>query len=272
MGRRIGLRQVISLLAALVLLGLTACGNSSDDTSSSSESKATSTTSSTADSSEVSSAADESSDSDSESTAETTSQADDTESSAAEESKADEVESTGGKVLVAYFSNIQTDSTDANASASRLYRNGDMVGVTEYGAQIIAEHTGGDLFFIKGNDYPADYDSTTQAAHEEQQENARPQLVNHIDNIDDYDVVFVCYPTWWTDMPMAVYSFFDEYDLSGKTIVPFNTHWGYGAADTYQTIAQLEPNADVKDGLSIYNYDMESSETTITDWIDGSGI
>lgn len=265
--------KTIAVMLAGLMVALTACGNSSDDTSSSSESKAAaSTTSSTAESSEVSSVADESSDSDSESTAETASKTDDTESSAADESKADEAESTGGNVLVAYFSNIQTDSTDANVSASRLYRNGDMVGVTEYGAQIIAEHTGGDLFFIKGNDYPADYDSTTQVAREEQQENARPQLVNHIDNIDDYDVVFVCYPTWWTDMPMAVYSFFDEYDLSGKTIIPFNTHWGYGAADTYQTIAQLEPNADVKDGLSLYNYDMESSESTITDWIDGLEI
>lgn len=264
--------KTIAVMLAGVMLALTACGNSIDENSSINSSKseskaAVSKASSAAESSEVSSAADESS----ESAAETASKADDTESSA-DESKADESESTGGKVLVAYFSNIQTDGTDAQASASRLYRNGDMVGVTEYGAQIIAEHTGGDLFFIKGNDYPADYDSTTQVAREEQQENARPQLVNHIDNIDDYDTVFVCYPTWWTDMPMAVYSFFDEYDLSGKTVVPFNTHWGYGAADTYQTIAQLEPNADVKDGLSVYNYDMESSESTVTDWIDGLGI
>lgn len=255
--------KTIAVMFAGLMVALTACGNSIDENSSINSSKSESNAAVSA----ASSATDESSDS--ESAAETTSQADDTESSAADESKADEAESTGGKVLVAYFSNIQTDGTDAEASASRLYRNGDMVGVTEYGAQIIAEHTGGDLFFIKGNDYPADYDSTTQVARDEQQENARPQLVNHIDNIDDYDTVFVCYPTWWTDMPMAVYSFFDEYDLSGKTIVPFNTHWGYGAADTYQTIAQLEPNADVKDGLSVYNYDMESSENTITDWIDG---
>lgn len=176
------------------------------------------------------------------------------------------------KILVAYFTNIQTDNSDANASASRLYRNDELVGVTEYGAQIISEYTGGDLFFIKGSDYPADYDSTTQVAHEEQQSDARPELENHIDNIDDYDVIFVCYPTWWTDMPMAVYSFFDEYDLSGKIIVPFNTHWGYGAADTYETIAELEPNADVREGLSVYNYDMESSESAITDWVDGLEI
>lgn len=250
--------KTIAVILAGLMVALTACGNSIDENSSirgsNSESKAAvSAESSTVENSEVSSVADESSDS--ESATKTTSQVDDTESSA-DESKVDEAESAGDKVLVAYFSNIQTDGTDAEASASRLCRNGDMVGVTEYGAQIIAEHTGGDLFFIKGTDYPADYDSTTQVARDEQQGNARPQLVNHIDNIDDYDTVFVCYPTWWTDMPMAVYSFFDEYDLSGKTIVSFNTHWGYGAADTYQTIAQLEPNAEVKDGLSVYNYDM----------------
>ena len=181
-------------------------------------------------------------------------------------------DNSGGKILVAYFTNIQTDNVDANASASRLYRNDELVGVTEYGAQIISEYTGGDLFFIKGSDYPADYDSTTQVAHEEQQSGARPELENHIDNIDDYDVIFVCYPTWWTDMPMAVYSFFDEYDFSGKIIVPFNTHWGYGAADTYETIAGLEPNAEVREGLSVYNYDMESSESVITEWVDGLGI
>ena len=261
--------KVITVMLASLMLAMTACGSSADSRSESSQSKVVSADSSAA-VKEKSSAAEES-------TADENAVTDDVSSNAAEsaadtESKPDETQSTGGKILVAYFTNVQTDSTDANASASRIYRNGDMVGVTEYGAQVIAEHTSGDLFFIKGNDYPADYDSTTQAAHDEQLENARPQLVNHIDNIDDYDVVFVCYPTWWTDMPMAVYSFFDEYDLSGKTVIPFNTHWGYGAGETYNTIAQLEPDADVKDGLSVYNYDMESSETTITDWIDGLGI
>lgn len=196
--------------------------------------------------------------------------ADNSSESQIDESVSDE--KSESKILVAYFTNIQTDNVDANASASRLYRNDELVGVTEYGAQIISEYVGGDLFFIKGGDYPADYDSTTQVAHDEQQSDARPELENHIDNINDYDVIFVCYPTWWTDMPMAVYSFFDEYDLSGKIIVPFNTHWGYGAAQTYETIAELEPNADVREGLSVYNYDMETSESVITDWVDGLGI
>lgn len=211
--------------------------------------------------------------SDTEESAEETEPPESSEAPESPESPAEEESGTdGGKVLVAYFTNVQTDSTDADASASRVYRNGDLVGVTEYFAQDIAEYTGGDLFLIKGNDYPADYDATTEAANLEREENARPELREHIDNIGEYDVIFVGYPTWWTDMPMAVYSFFDEYDLAGKTVIPFNTHWGYGPADTFNTIAGLEPEAAVAEGLSLYNYDVENSADAITSWIDGLGI
>ena len=76
-------------------------------------------------------------------------------------------------------------------------------------------------------------------AADEQEKSARPELINHIENFDQYDTIFIGYPTWWYDLPMVMYSFFDEYDFSGKTIIPFNTHNGSRFSGTIQTIEQL---------------------------------
>lgn len=177
------------------------------------------------------------------------------------------------KILVAYFSNPQTDNTDANASASRVYLNDKLVGNTQYAAQIIKDHTDGELFEIKPeNAYPAAYEDTVKQASEEQSQGTHPKLANHIDNINDYDVIFIGYPTWWSDMPMAVYSFFDEYDLKGKTIIPFNTHGGSGLSSTVDTIKQLEPDSTVMDGYSIFNSEVENSKSEIEKWINGLDI
>lgn len=268
-------KRILTAAVTAAFLALTACGDTVETSDSVKESATdTSYASSIQESADGSEASENvSSGAESENTEKNSDPEKDSEAEAVtEKSASDEEAGQEGKILVAYFTNVQTDGTDADASASRVYRGDSLVGVTEYFAQIIAEYTGGDLFLIKGGDYPADYASTTEAANQERTENARPELQFHIENLDDYDVIFVGFPTWWTDMPMAVYSFFDEYDLSGKTVIPFNTHWGCGAADTFETIAELEPDATVPDGLSIYNYDIESSENEITAWVDGLGV
>ena len=95
----------------------------------------------------------------------------------------------------------------------------------------------------------------------------------NIENLDDYDVIYVGYPIWWSDMPMILYTFFDEYDLSGKTIVPFGTHGGSGFAGTIDIIAELEPDANVmEDGLTISRDDIEDAENDIAAWVENIGL
>ena len=97
--------------------------------------------------------------------------------------------------------------------------------------------------------------------------NARPAIKDTIENFDTYENIFVGYPNWWGDMPMILYSFFDEYDFSGKTIIPFNTHGGSGFSGTISTIKELEPNAEVLDGKSISRNDIQDAEQEIVDWV-----
>lgn len=178
-----------------------------------------------------------------------------------------------GKTLVVYYSLVLPDGTDASASASRVIVDGKPYGTTEYMAKVIQEETGGDLFKIETvQSYPDEYRDVTNQASEEKESDFRPELSTHIDNIDQYDTIFIGYPNWWGDMPMALYSFFDEYDLSGKTIIPFNSHGGSGFSQTVTSISELEPNAEVsKDGLSISRNSVATSRDTISEWIKNSG-
>ena len=144
---------------------------------------------------------------------------------------------------------------DAVASASYSTVNGEAVGCLRAIADMIQQNTGGDLFSIRTSVvYPTDGGELIDYAAQEQDENARPELTSHIENLDQYDTIFVGYPNWWADLPMAVYSFFDEYDFSGKTIIPFNVHNGSRFSRTIETIQELEPNATViEDGLPSAN-------------------
>lgn len=177
------------------------------------------------------------------------------------------------KTLVVYYSLVLPDGTDASASASRVIVDGEPYGTTEYMAKVIQEETGADLFEIQTvQEYPTEYRDVTNQASQEKESGFRPELATQIDNIDEYDTVFVGYPNWWGDMPMALYSFFDEYDLSGKTVIPFNSHGGSGFAQTVQSIAQLEPDAEVSTyGLSLSRGTVSTSRDTIAEWIANLG-
>lgn len=101
------------------------------------------------------------------------------------------------------------------------------VGNTEVVARMIQKATGSDSFRIEAvNPYPKDYHETTDVAQKEQRTDARPELTAHVENMDAYDVTLLGYPTWWGTMPMPVFTFLEEYDFAGKTIVPFYTHEG----------------------------------------------
>ena len=148
-------------------------------------------------------------------------------------------------------------------------------GNTESVAMRIAERVDADVFEIETvQEYPEDYDELLDYARNEQRSDARPELSAHIDDIERYDVIFLGYPNWWGDMPMPLYSFLDEYDLSGKTIMPFVTSGGSGFSRTIRSIESAEPDAAVLDGLSIRDRRVHDSSTdrSISEWIEESGL
>ena len=177
-------------------------------------------------------------------------------------------------ILVAYFSAMETDGVDTVSSASRVAVGGEVLGNNQYIAQIIRRETGGDLFSIETvQDYPTTHEPLLEFAYNEKAGNARPELAAHIENPDSYDVIFLGFPNWNADLPMPLYTFLEEYDFSGKTIIPFTTHGGSGFSRTIQTIAALQPNATViSDGLSISRNSVAGAESKVVDWVDGLNL
>lgn len=181
---------------------------------------------------------------------------------------------TGSNILIAYFTVPETDGTDAVSGASRVVADGQVLGNTEYVAQLIQQDAGGDLFAIETvQEYPGSHDSLLEFAYNEKADNARPELAAQIENLDDYDTIFLGYPNWNADLPMPLYTFLESYDFSGKTIIPFTTHGGSGFSRTIQTIADLQPDAVlVEDGLSIPRGDVPDAQSEVTDWVAGLGL
>lgn len=146
-------------------------------------------------------------------------------------------------------------------------------GNTKKVAEKIKYETSADIFrIVTKEEYPQNYDDTVDAAKKEQQENARPELSTHIDNLSQYDTIFIGFPNWWGDMPMALYTFFDEYDFSGKTIVPFCTHGGSGLSDTVNSIKKEESNATVFEGLAIRDSNIDKSDDDVITWLEGLNL
>lgn len=183
------------------------------------------------------------------------------------------VNSNHGKVLVAYFSVPETEGVDASSGASRVSVGGKTMGNTQYMASIICEATGGELFEIKTtHTYPGSHKALIDAAKMEIDNNARPKLSTHIEDLKDYDVVFIGFPNWWYDMPMPLYSFFDEYDFSGKTVIPFCTHGGSRFSDAIKTIRELEKSATVLDGYAVARDRVDGSRDGVLRWLEKIGM
>lgn len=171
------------------------------------------------------------------------------------------------KILIAYFSR-----PGDNYNVGYVEK-----GNTQIIAEMIAEKTGGDLFRIQRNTpYPEDYKECTDVAKKEQNENARPELLEDIDNLEDYDVIFLGYPNWWGDMPMAVYTFLEGHDFGGKTIIPFCTHEGSGLSNTESSIKNTCSGATVLDGFelrgSIAQNSQDKAKTAVAGWLQETGV
>ena len=180
-------------------------------------------------------------------------------------------------LLVAYFSYAENaalpDDVDASASASIQPWNGTLTGNTGVVADMIAQATGADLFSIRTvEQYPDTYDATIDQGQQEQRDGARPELATHLENLDSYDTIFLGFPNWWGDMPMAVYTFLDEVDLSGKTVIPFVTSGGSGFSNTISTIQQMEPQATVQEGLSIGASSATGAQQQVESWLSELGL
>ena len=177
-------------------------------------------------------------------------------SNAVLESESTESEQSANNTLIVYFSrwgNTEYPSdVDAITSASIVVDNNSRYGTTEYVANMIAENVGGDLHRIETvTPYTADFDELRDVNHDEMSRNYLPELKESNLDISAYDTVFIGYPVWATDVPQAVLSFLKEYDLSGKTVIPFCTHDGYGAGNSYQTIAEASHAAVLLEGIAI---------------------
>ena len=167
------------------------------------------------------------------------------------------------KTLVVYFSR-----TGENYSVGNIEK-----GNTHIIADMIADKMNADTFEITTvSKYPETYDECTEVAKKEKSENARPEIVGTVENMEQYDTVFIGYPIWWSDMPMAVYTFLEAYDFSGKTIIPFCTHEGSGISGTPSNIQTVCPNAKViTDGFEIKGRIAQNSQdeakAEVEDWL-----
>lgn len=185
-------------------------------------------------------------------------------------------QTTDGKSLVVYFSVPETtnaDSMSAEEEYSTVVIDGQVLGNTQYVAHVIQENTGADLFRIEPvTPYPMDHAELEEVATEEKRSNAMPEIAAEIENPEQYTTIFLGYPNWYGDMPRIIYSFLEQYDLSGKTIVPFVTSGGSGFSNTISTIADLQPNATViTDGYSVTRNKVQDAEQEMIAWVNDLG-
>lgn len=157
-----------------------------------------------------------------------------------------------GNILIAYFS-----------------WGGNTKGIAEE----IQNQTGADLFEITMvNPYSNDYNTVLDEAQRDQNEQARPELASHVENMEQYDTVILGYPNWWASIPMPVASFLEEYDFSGKTIIPFCSHGGGRFGQSLTAISKLAPDAAMGEALSIHYSGGSSMPDDVSEWLTNNGI
>lgn len=173
-----------------------------------------------------------------------------------------------GSILVAYFSYPEPDGVDASTGASRLVINETVTGHVEFLAGIIQDAADADIFRIETvQQYPASHAPLIAQAQEELNNGVRPALKTSIENLDQYDVIFIGYPNWWGNLPAPLYTFLESYDFAGKTIVPFNSHGGSGLSSTVATIRGIQPDADVRNGFTVSRNSVDNATNDVLEWL-----
>lgn len=166
--------------------------------------------------------------------------------------KAEDTNMTNKKTLVVYFS-----KTGEQYSVGNITK-----GNTAIIAEMIADKTGADIFEVKlkNDNYPKEYEALTKVALSEKKASARPEIVGKVENFADYETVFIGTPNWWADLPMALYTFMEQYDWSDKTIVPFVTHEGSGLSSIPAKIKTTTNPKAMLEGLAIYGHVAQNSQ------------
>lgn len=162
------------------------------------------------------------------------------------------VDNAGGKVLIAFFS-----------------WGGNTKGIAEE----IQAQTGADLFEIElVNPYSSDYNTVLDEAQRDQNAQARPELAVYVENMEDYDTIILGYPNWWASIPMPIASFLEEYDFSGKTIIPFCSNGGGRFGQSLTAIAKLAPDAVMGEALSVHYSGGSSLPEDVSAWLEENGL
>lgn len=193
----------------------------------------------------------------------------DTDEQTAETEKEEETQSgEQSKILVAYFSwaenAIQSEDIDAVTSPS-VTAPGNVAQLASW----VSGETGGDLFSIQVKEpYPADWDGCLERANQEKKDDTHPVLKNAVEQIENYDTIYLGYPNWWYSCPMALLSFFDENDLSGKQVYLFCSHGTGGLASSVKDISAAIPDAEISDHVfDVYEEDAASAKNEIVEWV-----
>ena len=238
------MKRIIALLiTAVLLLGLCACGSTTNDPQNTTPNTSDNTQNTPESTSENSEASNPDTSSGTEQTTEPGSET---------------------KILVVYFSRTGEQYTVGTIDK----------GNTAIVAEMIAEKTGADLYeILPETDYPYTYSALTDVAKKEQNNNARPKIKGELPDISKYDTIFIGAPVWWGDWPMICYTFFESVDLSGKKLVPFSTHEGSGLSGFDRKLASAVPGATVLTGQAFRGGDCQNKQsdvrTTVNNWIDG---
>lgn len=157
-----------------------------------------------------------------------------------------------GRILIAFFS----WSGNTRSIASQIHQK-----------------TGGDLVELElVTPYSRDYQTCLDRAKRDQEQAARPPLKTRITQMDRYDVVFIGYPNWWAGIPMPIATFLEQYDFSGKTLIPFSSHGGGRLGQSVSDIAKLAPRSTIKEALSVHYGGGRSLPTDIDAWLRRVGV
>ncbi len=174
------------------------------------------------------------------------------------------------RTLVVYFSqpeDVKLDGVDGNSGASLLSKNNQLLGSTQYIAQLIQQQTDGELFRIETvNTYPSQHEPLIRYAEKEKQDNVRPALKAKISNLADYDTVFIGYPIWWGIAAWPVDGFIEANDFTGKTVIPFCTSSSSGLGESGQL---LQEAAGTGNWLEGQRFSSGVSQEEVNTWLEG---
>lgn len=162
------------------------------------------------------------------------------------------------KVLIVFFSHAGENYGVGNVK----------VGNTKLVADEIQKVTGGDEFeIVAEKNYNMPYDALTKLAKEEAEKGEKPTFKGEVQNIDDYGTIFIGGPVWWGTYPRVMFTFFDKYDLNGKTIIPFTTHEGSGLGSVVDDLKSIYPDATFKEAFSIYGHETRKDLSKVDEWL-----